>query len=145
MEIPENKGLMVMGYERIQMREFLIELEKNYGVVSVTCYKIGIARRTFYNWRNQDLWFRNASDEIRKYGKENLDDIAHASMVNLLLKQNVAMTIFYLKTRHPEFMRQPPKKDVEADKNEVDNAKFDSLVKEIKEMNRMLENEDLKN
>jgi hypothetical protein len=140
MEIPQNKELMVMGYERIKMRDFLIELEKNFGIVSITCLRLHVGRRTFYDWCNRDSWFREASDEIRKYGKDELDDIAYAGMADLIMKQNVPMTIFYLKTRHPKF-RQGAEQEMEKNEEVKVNSNEKSIVETIRAINQVLEEE----
>ena len=56
--IPEDKALIVMGYEKVSMQEFLIELQKNQGIVLRTCQQLKMDRHTFYNWYDKDPWFK---------------------------------------------------------------------------------------
>lgn len=103
MEIPKSKALMVMGYERIEMRDFLMQLEKNLGNVLATCEMLRINRNTFYYWYAKDPWFKDITDKIRKEGKVRMDDLAEHGLIHHLVNKSVPMIIFYLKTRHPDY------------------------------------------
>lgn len=124
-----------MGHERIKMRDFLVELEANFGIVSTTCMKLNIGRRTYYNWIEKDLWFREACEKIRRIRKADFDDVAEHGLVKLILKGNPSATIFYLKTRHPEFMRRGPEED-----NNMDNVdgekRYGPLAEYIEKLNK---------
>lgn len=144
MQIPEEKGLMVMGYERVKMRDFLVELEASLGIVSLACQKMRISRRTYYNWKKKDSWFREVSDEIRRFKKPELDDIAEHGLMKLILSGNTAAIIFYLKTRHPDYMHHVRPEDAEVVADTREQAGGVSLIETIKAINRTLEEENFK-
>lgn len=148
MEIPEEKALMVMGHERVLMRDFILQLENNLGNVFITCKMLRINRDTFYWWCDKDKWFKEVTDKIRKKGFEDLKDIAEHSIASLILDKNVAATIFYLKTRHPDYKDAKNKIDENPDNlinyaayiqatldaiNEVCDTKFEWQKKAIKQ------------
>lgn len=74
---------------------FLALLEKNAGNVSITCKKVGIDRKTFYNWKEQDKKFADAFEEI----EEGLIDFTESKMMQGISEGNTALICFHLKTK----------------------------------------------
>lgn len=74
---------------------FLIALEAKAGHISQTCKAVGIARRTFYNWIDQDSIFSHKYVEVR----EGLVDFAEATLLTLIKEKHPAATIFFLRTQ----------------------------------------------
>ena len=95
--------VILMGREQIAMSDFLIEFEKQYGNILITCLVLKMNRDTYYEWRKRNKWFKEQTDRIKKKADLNLDDIAEGSLISLLQKKNVPITIFYLKTRHRKY------------------------------------------
>ena len=48
-------------------KEFLKVLKSNLGIVTATCEKVGMSRRTFYNWIESDEDFKTSVQEIYDY------------------------------------------------------------------------------
>jgi len=70
-------------------------LEKSLGVVTAAVQKVGIARRTHYDWIDKDEAYSDAVKNI----PEQVLDFAESSLFKLINEGNVAANIFYLKTK----------------------------------------------
>src|SRR6185295_6087395 len=68
--------------------------KKSHGVVSVACNNAGIARSTFYNWK-EDEEFYKAVEEVN----EDAIDHVESKLFQLIDKEDTAATIFFMKTR----------------------------------------------
>jgi len=74
---------------------FLIALEKSLGVITTACKKVGITRRTYYNYIEEDEEFRIACEEI---GEVALDFVESKNFENIQNNNQQAIT-FYLRTK----------------------------------------------
>ncbi|QDP57500.1 MAG: hypothetical protein Unbinned2072contig1001_14 [Prokaryotic dsDNA virus sp.] len=79
----------------IKKKSVLEALEKSLGIVSTACKKVGISRRTYYNWYNNDSVFKAAVDDINEMAL----DYAESKLHGLIKDSNVAAILFYLKTK----------------------------------------------
>jgi len=76
--------------------EVLKHLESSVGVITVACQKAGLARSTFYFWRDEDPEFDAAVLEIRN---EFAVDFAESQLLNNMKAGRETSIIFFLKTR----------------------------------------------
>ena len=65
------------------------------GNVTESCKAADIARKTYYEWYNNDPDFRDAIDAIA----ESCIDYAESSLMQQIKDGNPTSTIFYLKTK----------------------------------------------
>lgn len=74
---------------------FLAVLEKNLGNLSHAQRSVGVkSRQTIYNWKESNIYFAAAFDEIRE---QSIDEIESKLKENAL-NGNVIAQMFYLKT-----------------------------------------------
>jgi predicted DNA-binding transcriptional regulator AlpA len=78
-----------------KQKTFLAVFEKNSTNVSNACGKVGIARKTFYEWCNTSDIFSQKVDEA----KEAMVDFAESSLYKQIKDGNTSATIFFLKTQ----------------------------------------------
>lgn len=79
----DKKGLM------------LVALKANMGVVSKSCEKVGISRKTHYEWLKTDPEYNEAVEDV----VESTIDLAESSLFIQIARYNTVATIFFLKTR----------------------------------------------
>ena len=79
----------------IKKESILKSLEKNLGVVTLSCRKADIPRSTFYKWINEDEEFAKKVKEIENVAL----DFAESELFKQIQKGTPASTIFYLKTK----------------------------------------------
>lgn len=60
--------------------KLLAELERT-GIPLTACSKVGIARSTYYRWRQEDIVFKVQTDEAIQIGRENITDLAESKLV----------------------------------------------------------------
>jgi len=65
------------------------------GIVSDACKKVGISRKTFYEWIKEDPEFAAAVEDA----KEQAIDFVEGRLFNLIENEDTTATIFFLKTR----------------------------------------------
>lgn len=89
-------------------KEILEELEKHNGIVTSACASIGLARSTFYKWKEDDEEFAKAVDELQEVAIDFVESklMEKIKGVNVQGKEDVyfqppsdTAIIFYLKTK----------------------------------------------
>lgn len=78
-----------------RQRIFIKTFKKNHCNVERTCEKCTVARRTFYNWYNNNFSFREAIDATR----EGLIDLAESKLIGNIKAGKEASIFFFLKTQ----------------------------------------------
>ncbi|MDD3487374.1 MAG: hypothetical protein PHF35_03295 [Candidatus Moranbacteria bacterium] len=87
---------------QVKKRLFIEFYKKFLGSVRATCDKVGIERKTYHNWMNNDPEFRL---EVKDVFQESLEDMEE-KLNMLILKGNGPAIRFWLSRRHPDFMRR---------------------------------------
>ena len=70
-------------------------LEKTLGVVTPACNKVGINRKTHYEWIKNDAEYKASVDDIENAAIDFVESILYSNIE----QRDVSSTIFYLKTR----------------------------------------------
>ena len=76
-------------------RRLIEAMEQSLGVVTTACKKVGISRKTYYDYYNNDSEFKNAVDDIQNVAL----DFAESQLHKQIADGNTTATIFYLKTK----------------------------------------------
>lgn len=117
---------------KVNLKANFIEVfKKNLGIIDVSCTKVGIARKTYYNWRNSDKEFADACDEA----VESTIDFVEAKLLENINANDVPSVIFFLKTKGKK-RGYTEKIEIESHDlfsfEDVSDAELDKLVKKIK-------------
>lgn len=92
----ERKGAEATAQRIAKKKEEVLEyLRESLGIVSYACEKANISRMTFYNYKDSDIDFANAVEEIG----EKAVDIAESKLLSQINDDNLTAIIFYLKTK----------------------------------------------
>lgn len=86
-----------------QRKELAIEQLKKTPIVQVVCEKIGLARATYYRWRNEDPDFRRQTDEALAEGSLLVNDMAESQLMSAIKDKNLTAIIFWLKHHHQTY------------------------------------------
>lgn len=73
----------------------LTALTTSIGIVSTATKKVGINRKTHYEWMNKDPAYKQAVDDI----SEDAIDLTESKLYSLIKKENPTAIIFHLKTK----------------------------------------------
>lgn len=77
----------------------ILEELRKVPIVELACRRIGVARSTFYRWKNDDSDFRKVADEAVAEGTSLIGDIAESQLLTLIKNGNLSAVIFWLKSR----------------------------------------------
>lgn len=88
---------------QVKKNKFVELYRQTMGHISDTCRTIGISRKTYYNWLDNDKEFVK---DIMEAEMELNDDIRDV-LVKKAGEGDMTAVIFYLKNRHPEFQQKP--------------------------------------
>lgn len=72
-------------------------------VIEVACRKVGIARATFYRWKEKDDVFSKEVDTAILEGSALINDIAESQLLTAIKDQNMTAIIFWLKHHHASY------------------------------------------
>lgn len=85
------------------VKSALIEQLKKVPIIQFACEKCGIARSTFYRWRDADEAFAAAIDDALYYGKQFINDLAESQLISAIKDKHMTAIIFWLKTHHRDY------------------------------------------
>lgn len=83
-----------MDKEKVK-ESFLVKLKEAAGIVGVACEQAGIARSTYYRWRDEDEAFREKAEDII----EGQVDFVENRLLKKIQDGDTTAIIFYLKTK----------------------------------------------
>jgi hypothetical protein len=86
---------MVAKSNNIKKSEMIKALERALGVVTLACKEVGIARKTHYEWYNEDENYKQAVDDI----SEIVLDFAESMLHKRIQEKDTTALIFFLKCR----------------------------------------------
>jgi hypothetical protein len=86
---------MQQNTTKTRKKAMLAALRKHYGLVTDAAKETGIDRATHYRWYNEDEQYKAAVDEI----PDMVLDMVEESLFRQVNAENIAATIFYLKTK----------------------------------------------
>ena len=93
---PAGQLLFAGNEKTIANKQRFLELfEPNAGSISAICKALGISRRAYYNWMEDDESFRTAVEDAQ----ESLYDYVESQMHTLIKEGNATMIIFFAKTK----------------------------------------------
>lgn len=82
--------------------KLLAELERT-GIPLTACSKVGIARSTYYRWRQENVTFKLQTDEAIRIGRENITDLAESKLVKNIGDGNQRAIEFQLRHNDPRY------------------------------------------
>lgn len=82
--------------KKAHLKEKILELYEASGCnVSSVCKRVGIARKTFYEWKKEDKEFTSKLEEI----EDGLIDYVETALMKQIKEGQLTAIIFYLKTK----------------------------------------------
>jgi predicted DNA binding protein len=84
-------------------RKAILEQLRKLPIIQVACQKTGIARATYYRWRNDDKDFAKEADEAIMEGIEIVNDLSESQLITAIKDQNLSAIRFWLQNRHKAY------------------------------------------
>lgn len=84
-------------------KESVLEKLKVVPIIEVSCKQIGIARSTFYRWKEDDKNFAQQVEKALEEGKSNISGLAESKLISAIKDQNMTGIIFWLKNHHKDY------------------------------------------
>lgn len=86
---------MVTKSNNIKKSAMIEALVETLGIVTIACKKVGIARKTHYEWYKEDEEYKNAVDDVLDVALDFAESMLHKQIQD----KDTTATIFYLKTK----------------------------------------------
>lgn len=84
-------------------KESVLEKLKMVPIIEVACKQVGIARSTFYRWKEEDKDFREQVEKALEEGQSNISGLAESKLISAIKDQNMTGIIFWLKHHHKDY------------------------------------------
>ena len=91
--------------ERLKAK--FVELLQEYPVIAAICKKIDVSRATYYRWRDEDISFRNMSDEAFAQGRDSINDLAESIVINGIKDSDYKWVRYWLDHNHANYVKKP--------------------------------------
>lgn len=82
-------------------KQILEKLTKNFTISSV-CHAVGIDRKTFYRWIEEDSNFKQQAYENIQECKKDVTDLATTRLIQQIDSGNLTAVMFWLNNKDPE-------------------------------------------
>lgn len=92
---------MSKTHEKSKFIEYLRETP----LVSFACKKVGLSRATFYRWYKDDKEFKESVQLVLQQGRENINDLAKATLIKMIKGENFNAIRFWL--QHNDIVFRP--------------------------------------
>lgn len=86
-----------------QNRQLMVEQLKKTPVVQIACEKTGIARSTFYRWKEEDPEFAKEADQALAEGVALVNDMAESQLLSAIRDRNISAIFYWLNHRHSAY------------------------------------------
>ena len=86
---------------RINKKLFLEMLPQCRGIIRLTCAKVGIGERTYYNWKEEDKEF---AEEVSKQYLNLKERIRDVLLKKIMVEEDGPSVRYWLDRKDPEFM-----------------------------------------
>lgn len=86
-----------------KQKQLVLEQLKKTPIIQVATEKVGIARSTFYRWKNLDPKFATAVDEAIDQGVSLMNEYAESMLISAIKDQNLTAVFYWLNHRHPAY------------------------------------------
>lgn len=86
-----------------KQKQALLEQLKKTPIVQIACEKLGIARATYYRWRQANKKFSKMADEAIRDGSLLVNDMAESQLMSAIRDKNLTAIIFWLKHHHNNY------------------------------------------
>ncbi len=114
--------------KRKRGQKCMLDTLKKVPIVQAACDKCGIARNTYYRWRNEDVEFAMSADDSMKEGEELTNDVAESKVLIGVNKGERGYVTLWLTHRHPKFKRSTANKQKQEDDMK---AEADRVIKDL--------------
>lgn len=84
-------------------KELLIEQLKKTPIIQISCEKIGIARASFYRWKNKDKEFAKAAEEAILEGETLITEMSESQLISMIRNGNFQAVQLWLRHHHPKY------------------------------------------
>lgn len=112
-------------------RQIMLDQLKKTPVVQIACEKTGIARSTYYRWREEDTAFAQQSDQALAEGVALVNDLAESQLLSAIKDRNISAIFYWLNHRHSAYSN---KLEITAKvKDESLTAEQEALIKKALE------------
>lgn len=101
------KRISLMEKKIASQKEKILEYLSDSGNVSFACKRVGIARKTFYRWKDEDFDFYEEAESAIEFGKSYINDLAHNQLVKKIQEGDPQLIRFQLASCHPDYRIRP--------------------------------------
>lgn len=84
-------------------RKLMLEQLQKTPVVQVCCEKLGIARSTYYRWREEDAEFAKQADKALAEGVALINDLTESQLLSAIKDRNISAIFYWLNHRHSAY------------------------------------------
>ena len=88
--------------KRDKLKISLIDQLKQMPIVQITCKKLGISRASYYRWR-QDPEFAKEADAAIAEGEALITDMSESQLISLIRDRNFQALQLWLRHHHPKY------------------------------------------
>ena len=85
---------------QVAEKEVLLEQLRKYPIVLVACEKAGVARPTYYRWRDKDKKFAEAVEKAMDEGEDFFNDLSEHQLLSLMKDKHWGAIRYWLEKRN---------------------------------------------
>ena len=86
-----------------QNRQLMLDQLKKTPIAQIACEKVGVARSTFYRWKEEDPEFAKQANQALAEGVALVNDMAESQLLSAIRDRNISAIFYWLNHRHSAY------------------------------------------
>lgn len=98
-----EKKRQTISARQTKDREAILTQLKKMPILQIACERAGVARSSYYRWRDSDEEFRKATDEAIAEGEAFITDMSESQLISLIRDKHFPAVQLWLRQHHPKY------------------------------------------
>ncbi len=98
-----EKKRKTVSTKQIKNKELILVQLRKMPILQIACERAGIARSTYYRWREEDEEFRKPADEAIAEGEALITDMTESQLISLIRDKHFPAVQLWLRQHHPKY------------------------------------------
>jgi len=99
-----NKKKKTIETRQNKNKELLLVQLRKMPILQIACERAGIARSTYYRWRDENNEFGKSADKAINEGDAFITDMAESQLISLVKDKHFPAIQLWLRQHHPKYM-----------------------------------------
>lgn len=98
-----EKRKSAISAKQTKNKELVLVQLRKMPILQIACERAGVARSTYYRWREEDGDFKKSADEAIVEGEALITDMTESQLISLIRDKHFPAVQLWLRQHHPKY------------------------------------------